>query len=190
MGMRWRDLYTWATAITLLRLGIGSAVSVLPFSWLLPLYVLALLSDVADGAVARATGTQSAAGAVLDGWVDKILHVNLAWRLAVEDRFPDWWMLCYFSRELVQAPMVPLLTRQFRLHIGSQPKTSFAGRFTAVFIALSLLLVLMGEDATVPTILTGVGGLWSAVGYVQNYLLPWWRSRAEEGGESPPGRLQ
>jgi phosphatidylglycerophosphate synthase len=188
--MRWRDLYTWATAITLLRLGIGCVVSVLPFSWLLPLYLLALLSDVADGAVARATGTQSAAGAVLDGWVDKILHVNLAWRLAVEDRFPDWWMLCYFSRELVQAPMVPLLTRQFRLQIGSQPKTSFAGRFTAISIALSLVLVLMGKDATVPTLMTGVGGLWSAIGYFQNYLLPWWRSTALGGGGTPPGRLQ
>lgn len=184
--MRWRDLLTWATAITLARAMVACIISVVPFPWLLPLYLLALLSDVADGMVARATGTSSRAGAVLDGWVDKTLHVNLAWRLAVEDRFPDWWMLCYFSRELIQAPMVPLLTRPFRLAEGTEPQTSIAGRFTAICIAISLILVLTGQDALFPTLLTGFGGLWSAVGYIRHYLLPWWRG----GGESPEGRLQ
>ena len=37
-----------------------------PTAWLLPVYLVALLTDVLDGWVARRSGTTSAAGAVLD----------------------------------------------------------------------------------------------------------------------------
>jgi phosphatidylglycerophosphate synthase len=176
LGMSWRDLLSWATAITAVRALIAVIITWVPVPYRLPLYLFALLTDVADGTVARAMGTESRAGAILDGWVDKTLHVNLAWAMAVEDRFPDWFLLCWFSREILQAPMVPILTRRFRLAKGPSPSTNLAGRITALLLAISMTIVLSDHDATVCTLLTGACGVWSACWYGRDYFLPWWRA--------------
>ena len=174
--MSWWDLVNWATPITAVRAVIAVVITWVPVPWRLPLYLFALATDVADGTVARATGTQSRAGAVVDGWVDKTLHVNLAWAMAVEDRFPDWYLLCWFAREILQAPMVPILTRRFRLAQGPEPSTNHAGRITAVLLAISMTVVLAGYDAELLTLLTGGCGIWSALWYGRDYFLPWWRA--------------
>src|SRR5262245_51591078 len=89
-----RDIWNPAGALTLSRLAIAAGMPfLLPTPWALPAYLLAIATDVVDGMVARRMGTASASGAALDGWIDKILHVNLGWSLAVADRIPDWWML-------------------------------------------------------------------------------------------------
>lgn len=170
--MRWSHLKTLATALTLSRLGIATVVSVLPFRYLLPLYLIALLTDVLDGWVARRTHTCSEAGAVLDGWVDKILHVNLAWTLAVQDRIPDIWMILWFTREILQAPMVPVLTRRFRLAEGRTPQTNPAGRLTAILLAFAMTWSLLGRDATVLSWMIALSGLISALGYARRHLWP------------------
>lgn len=177
--MSWRDLLSWATAITGIRAVIAVIITWVPVPYRLPLYLFALLTDVADGTVARATKKESRAGAILDGWVDKTLHVNLAWAMAVEDRFPDWYLLCWFSREILQAPMVPILTRRFRLAQGPSPSTNHAGRVTALLLAISMTLALAGRDAEGATMLTGAFGIWSALWYGRDYFLPWWRAWRE-----------
>ena len=184
--MSWRDLLSWATAITGVRAVIAVVITWVPLPWRLPLYLFALLTDILDGTVARATRRQTRAGAVLDGWVDKTLHVNLAWAMAVEDRFPDWYLLCWFSREILQAPLVPILTRRFRLAQGPEPSTNLAGRITAGMLAISMTMVLAGYDAEPWTWLTGACGLWSAAWYWRDYFLPWWRAGHERGATGPP----
>lgn len=146
--MKWSDLYTLATLLTLLRLGIGALWPLFPPEWRLWLYLGALLTDVLDGAVARWQGNATWAGAALDGWVDKILHVNLAWTLAVEDVIPDHWMILWFTRELIQAPMVPLLVGPFKRHHGQLPETSGWGRAAAVGLALAVIGCLLGYPST------------------------------------------
>ncbi len=164
--MSLRHLWNLAGALTLLRLLIAAAMPfVLRAGWGLPVYLFALLTDVADGWVARRTGTASAAGAAFDGWVDKTLHVNLAWSLAVADRMPDAWMLAWFSRELIQVVMHPVLMHRFRTGEGPPPRTSMLGRITAIALAIAVVLVMLGHDATIPTVVTGVAGTAAGLHY-------------------------
>lgn len=169
--MSLRHLWNLAGALTFLRLLLAAA---MPFcldaGWALPVYLFALLTDVVDGWVARRTGTASAAGAAFDGWVDKTLHVNLAWSMAVADLMPDEWMLAWFARELLQVVMHPVLMHRFRTGRGPAPKTSLLGRVTAVTLAVSIVLVLLGFDATVPTVLTGLAGTAAGLHYAWIHL--------------------
>lgn len=169
--MHVRDVCNAAGAVTLLRLPIAVAAPFLVDGpWLLPAYGFALLTDVIDGPIARRTGTASPAGAALDGWLDKVLHVNLAWSLAVADRIPDGWMLCWFSREIVQAALIPVLLHRFRTEQGVLPRTSLWGRATAFLLALSVTLALLGIQSAVPTIVTGVLGTIAGLHYGMRHL--------------------
>jgi phosphatidylglycerophosphate synthase len=108
-GFQIADVLNLAGLVTVARLPLAVAfplVAADPQAALL-LYTVASLSDCADGIVARATGTCSPSGATLDGVVDKIFHVNAAWALVLHRDIPVWWLLCWFSRELVQAIALP-----------------------------------------------------------------------------------
>jgi phosphatidylglycerophosphate synthase len=148
-AMRIGDLFTPAGWLCWARLGMAAAIPyAVAHGWGFPLYVLALFTDVVDGPLARATGTERRAGAVLDGWVDKALLVNTAWTLVLHDRIPAWWMACLFSRELVQAPSIPFLVRRFRLGIGAAPASTAPGRALTILVSLLLGVVL---SARVPS---------------------------------------
>ncbi len=168
--MRWSDLVTPAGALTTLRLIFAG---ILPYflgtGWLLPLYLFALWTDVADGYVARRAGHATRAGAAYDAWVDKSLHVNLGWALALADLVPDWFMLCWFSRELIQLPMHFVLMHRFRTANAPAPQTSLLGRATAMTLALAFFLALAGWPASGLTLgltlATGVLGTLASVQY-------------------------
>ncbi len=166
-----RHLCNVAGALTFSRLLLAASMPfVITTPWGIWVYLLALLTDVVDGAVARRTGTASAAGAAFDGWVDKVLHVNLGWSLAVADRIPDVWMLAWFSRELIQVLLHPILMHAFRTGRGVAPRTSLLGRITAVLLALCVLTVLLGGNALVPTVLTGATGAAAGLQYAWIHL--------------------
>lgn len=144
-----------------------------------------------DGEIARRTGTATRAGAMYDGWVDKILHVNLGWSLAVADRIPDVWMLAWCAREILQAPMVFLFAHRFRTAQGPPPQTTPLGRATAFSLFASAALVLLGRDAAFPTLLTGVLGTAAALHYGWRYVSAWrsegrGEGRSEGLSEGPP----
>lgn len=169
--MHVRDVCNAAGFVTLLRLPVAVAAPFLADGpWLLPAYAFALLTDVVDGPIARRTGTASPAGAALDGWLDKILHVNLAWSLAVADRIPDVWMLAWFSREILQAALIPVLIHRFRVERGPRPRTSLWGRATAISLAAAVVFVLLGRNATILTTLTGVLGTIAGLDYAIRHL--------------------
>lgn len=150
--MRLRDLYNAAGWLTLSRLGFAAGLPLLVHSrWLVWGYALALLTDVVDGPVARRLHHDSRAGAAFDAWVDKALHVNLAWALAVADVIPDRWMWLWFTRELIQGPLVFVLVGRFRRGLGPRPHTSPWGRATSIVLAATVFWVLLGRDATVLT---------------------------------------
>lgn len=170
--MRLTDLLNLAGALTASRLLFAAIMPfVLAGRWGLAFYLAAIATDVVDGMVARRTGTASATGAAFDGWVDKTLHVNLAWSLAVADRIPDWWMLAWFSRELVQVVMHPVLMRRFRLGEGRAPQTSLLGRITAVLLFVAVVGTLLGQDMVLVTVVTGVSGFAAGVHYGWLHLL-------------------
>lgn len=173
--MKWSHLATPAGALTTLRLVMAGA---LPYAIgsaaLLPLYLFAVWTDVADGYVARRFGHATRAGAAFDAWVDKSLHVNLGWAIALSDIVPDWFMLCWFSRELVQLPMHFVLMHRFRTGEAPPPRTSAWGRATAITLALAFFVVLGGWPASGLarwlTLATGVLGVVTSAEYAKIFL--------------------
>jgi len=165
------DIANAASALTLLRLLLGALVPFAGIDALAWLYGLAILTDVLDGPVARRQGTASPAGATLDAWADKVLHVNLAWTLVNADRMPAAYMLAWFSRELVQATLIPVLVHRWRTGIG-QPQTSAWGRATAIGLFVAVCSVLLGIEARPATVLTGLLGTVAGLDYARVHLSP------------------
>ena len=135
-------------------------------------YLFASFTDVLDGAVARRTNTASHTGAFVDGWVDKILHINGAWSMTLHGYMPAWWMWMWFSRELVLWAMVMLFMADFR-HGRVQPhSTTIWGRMTASTLFGAMVLTLAGHtDLAWPlTVVTGAVGMFAGLGYFRRHL--------------------
>ena len=138
----------------------------------LGLLLLAALTDLLDGVVARWTGTQSHTGAVLDGWIDKVLYVNIAWTLVLLHDVPAWWMLAWFSRELLQGFFVPVLVPAYYRGLPRARESTFGGKLTTWLVGLSLVASLLDLWwlAGVLTPMAGVIGLVSAARYLRREL--------------------
>lgn len=172
-SMRLSDLWTAASAVTAVRLALAATV---PF-WIggegaLAFYLLAIATDLLDGAIARRTGTSTRTGAVFDAWADKILHVQLGWSLGLRDLAPDWWGVAWCTRELVQGPLVFVLAYRFRTMQAPPPRTSVLGRLTSVSLFFAVCLALAGRDAGPLSALTGLLGLAAGLHYAAIYLPP------------------
>lgn len=164
--MRLSQLVTLASGLSWLRLALTAALPLLPRELWLPTYLAALLTDVLDGAVARRMGTSSAAGATLDAWADKALAVNTGWTLVNAGVAPGWWMLLWFSREIVQVPLVFVFAHRWRTGIG-QPATRPLGRATTILLAFTLTLSLAGAPSLLLTVVVGTLGLAAGMDYAR-----------------------
>ena len=172
--LRWKDMANPAGSLTITRLGIaiGFPFLVHNTSWAISAYLFTILTDVLDGFVARKFGHSTHTGAVLDGWVDKILHINAAWSMAIHGYMPGWWMWMWFAREVVQWAMFMTIVGDFvdgKVRIQS---TSLAGRATAIFLFAAFVTTLCGlpQLAWPLTIVTGGLGSLAAIGYMIRHL--------------------
>ncbi len=164
--MQAKDLLTWASALSWLRLAIAAGLHWLePTPWLLPAYLFAVATDVADGWVARRTGTCTDAGAVLDAWCDKTLHVNMALVMVVAGRMPGAWMAALFARELIQAALIVPLAHRFRTGGGPRPRPSVVGRATSVAVTVALALTAAGVPALAGVAVAGALSFAAGVHY-------------------------
>lgn len=180
--LRLSELANLAGLLTLSRLPLAI---VFPFfahdpRQALGLYLLAQATDVADGYVARLTHTTSHTGSVLDGWLDKVFHINAAWALVNFDWIPAWWMLLWFARELVQAPMVFWLTPRFVRGQVRPYEAVWAGKICTVSIAAAIIAALTGhrELGLWPTLLAGTTGSLAALQYLSREIGDQRRSRS------------
>ena len=138
----------------------------------LALLLFAALTDILDGVVARLTGTTSHTGAVLDGWIDKVMYVNVAWTLVLLHDVPSWWMLAWFSREILQGLSVPFLVPAYYRGLPRARAATFLGKLTTWLVGLSLVASLLDlwTVAGVLTPLAGVTGFVSAARYLRREL--------------------
>lgn len=164
--MRLSQLVTLASCVSWLRVALAAALPLLPRSLWLPVYLAALATDVLDGAVARRTGTASAAGATLDAWADKALAVNTGWTLVNAGVVPAWWMLPWFIREILQVPLVFVFAHRWRVGVG-RPATRPLGRVTTIFLAFTLVLALAGVPSVHLTLVVGALGLAAGMDYAR-----------------------
>jgi hypothetical protein len=72
---------------------------------------------------------------------------------------------------------------RFRLEQGPLPKTSVLGRATALLLAISFVTVLLHQDATLPTALTGIAGAAAGLHYGWIHLRKPARRGRERRGE-------
>lgn len=165
-AVRFADLATVASSLSLLRIALAAVLPLLPQPWWLPVYLLAVATDVVDGMVARRTGTVSAAGATLDAWADKILHVNVAWTLVNAGVIPGWWMSAWFAREILQVPMVFALVHRWRTGVGT-PRTRLSGRLTTILLSVLTVLALVGWPSLLLTVAVLVLGLMAGIDYAR-----------------------
>lgn len=172
--LRWSDLENLPGMLTLSRFPLAV---VYPFfapdrDVALGLYVLMGLTDFFDGYLARRMGRVSHTGAVFDGWLDKVFHVNAAWSLVNFHELPAWWMLCWFSREIVQGVQIPFLVGRFVRARVRPHHANPLGKATTWMMSAAIIGVLVGvsELGAVLTPLIGLTGLLSALAYLRREL--------------------
>jgi cardiolipin synthase len=101
---RIQELYTVPNVITVMRLllvPVAFTVLVATDAYILAflLFALAAGSDFLDGYIARATGTESEFGAMLDPLVDRLLLAAGVIGLYVLGRLPLWILICLLARD-------------------------------------------------------------------------------------------
>jgi len=167
--LRAGDLLGWPSLLTGVRLGIAVSFPFIVHEPVVALaaYVVALLTDILDGWWARRLDCATQAGAVADGWVDKILHVNAAWAMVNHDMMPGIWLVPLFARELLQFPQILWLAGPFYRGEVCAQESSIAGKLTSVFQACTFIAVFVGGLALagVTAGLAGLAGTWAALEY-------------------------
>ena len=141
-----RRWLTWANALTGVRALaapalaaaiVGSGPAAAPAA--LALFVLAVVTDFADGRVARHRGEASALGGLLDHAVDATFVVvglaAFAWRGFVPVALPPLIAIAFLQYAL-----------DSRAHTGRQLRASFLGRWNGIayFVLLGILVVRNG----------------------------------------------
>jgi len=102
-------VFTFANQLTILRMALVPALVVLVlagrFGWALGIFVLAGVTDLLDGLIARLGRQQTTLGAVLDPVADKLLlassFVVLTWGPGLPCPIPTWLSVVVLSRDLI-----------------------------------------------------------------------------------------
>jgi cardiolipin synthase len=112
-----QPLLTVANQLTLLRMGLAPLLVVLVLSgeriWALIVFVVAGLTDLLDGLIARLGRQQTTLGAMLDPVADKILlsssFVALTWTSGLEVTIPPWLTVTTLSRDAIILASVAII---------------------------------------------------------------------------------
>lgn len=102
-------IFTVANQLTLLRMALTPVLVVLIVSgemvWALVVFVVAGITDVLDGLMARRASQRTKLGAMLDPVADKLLlgscYVALTWASGLYLRIPLWLTIVTLSRDLI-----------------------------------------------------------------------------------------
>lgn len=125
-------------------------------SWTtLGLVLMAGLSDVADGYVARRWGQVSTAGQILDPVADKLVLASLGLGLVCWRGFPLWLVLLLLARDLVILAVGLYLWRRHSLVIPA----SRLGKYTTVCMGLLVLCYVLPAPELTRQLLTGFAAL-------------------------------
>ena len=155
----------------------------------LTLFVVAGVSDLLDGFLARRFGWQSDLGATLDPLADKLLVVALAALLTVQGHLPLWLALVVVVRDLVIMSGAGV----YRLLFGAldvEPTLISKVNTAMQVIIMGMVLLALCElppfsevflQLVDPAgfILLGILGVYSGLDYVVTWGLRAWRQRHE-----------
>ncbi|HEX9882589.1 MAG TPA: CDP-alcohol phosphatidyltransferase family protein [Desulfobaccales bacterium] len=116
----------------------------------LAIFILAGVSDLVDGLIARTMHQKSRLGTYLDPMADKILMSASFVTLSIYGQVPSWLTVVVISRDLTLALGVMLFKlADYPLVI----KPSLAGKLSTTMQMATVLLVLVGKIWVVPALL-------------------------------------
>jgi cardiolipin synthase (CMP-forming) len=104
-----QPIFTIANQLTLLRMALTPILVLLIVSqeptWALVVFVVAGVTDLLDGFIARRGHQQTKLGAMLDPLADKLLlgssYVALTWSSGLQQRLPVWLTIITLGRDLI-----------------------------------------------------------------------------------------
>jgi phosphatidylglycerophosphate synthase len=136
--------------------------------WVLGLALVAVLSDVADGAFARWRGAITELGKVLDPLADKVVAGAAAVVLVLQQKLPLWFAVLVIGRDVLLLLGGWLAWRW----AGSVLPSLRPGKWTALAIAGTLGAAYLGwEDWLAVGIALSIVGMISST---EVYLRRWW----------------
>ena len=97
--------------------------------------IFIIITDFADGIVARRTDKVSDFGKALDPISDKIVIIGLFIYLVINSEFPIWYLATLVSRDLILSYVSFLVKRKS----GIMPQTNVPGKLAINFIALMII---------------------------------------------------
>lgn len=144
--------------------------------WAIGLLLVAGLTDLLDGFLARSRGSVSPTGKIADPLADKILIGGLVLYLAMTRDFPLWLVVLVVARDLALVGGAWLFFRRRRIVFAAD----WSGKLTTFFLGLLILAHLVAWRAAYPplTVAATTMLLLSYVSYGRRAL----RFRAEGAG--------
>ena len=159
-------ILTVANQLTILRMALAPFLVVMvlqrEFTWALVLFVVAGLTDLLDGYIARHGQQKTTLGAVMDPIADKILlsssFIVLTWSAGLTTRIPPWLTVLALSRDvliLLTAALINL-TSGWRIFQPSRLGKLSTGAQVLTAGVVLLLNALGGELTAVKWLFRGV----------------------------------
>jgi CDP-diacylglycerol--glycerol-3-phosphate 3-phosphatidyltransferase len=141
--------------------------------WAIGLLLVAGVTDLLDGWLARRRGAVSPSGKVVDPLADKVLIGGLVIYLTIARDFPLWLLLAVVARDVALMAGAWLFFRRDRLVFAAD----WTGKWTTFFLSLLILAHILGwRAAYLP--LTALAAMTLAASYV-SYGGRAWRHRRE-----------
>ena len=136
-------LANWLTVLRILLIPVFVSLLVYRHSALaLVVFLVAALTDLLDGYVARQRGSQSRLGAFLDPMADKLLLVSSFVTLTWLRVLPFWIAAVVISRDII------LVVGALAIHMAGgriYPRPTWAGKAATLFQVLTILTGLTGR---------------------------------------------
>lgn len=131
--------------------------------------IVIIITDYADGIVARKLGLVSDFGKALDPISDKIVIIILFIYLTIYSDFPAWFFIALISRDMI----LSFLSLRIKRKSGSLPQTNVPGKIAVNFIALMIIAWFMEwEDIKMFAFWSSIIFLlYSTIVYIRNYYI-------------------
>lgn len=101
------------------------------------IFILASITDVLDGYIARKYNAQSNFGAIFDPMADKLMQLSVIYTLTDANYLNDWFFKIILAKEILQILVGGILA-------GSKKKViipaNYFGKATTVFIFITIIL--------------------------------------------------
>ena len=138
------------------------------------IFLLASITDLLDGYIARRRKQITRLGTLLDPIADKLL-ISAAFISLVELRLvPAWMVVIVLSREIAVMGLRSIASSQ-----GFSIPSSSLGKFKMLSQVVVIIILILGEDILGKLVLLGTIGMWgvmlAAVVSATGYFVNFWR---------------